>query len=280
MSKLIHILGATSLLISSHVVVAGTIIEIKNNNEIFTVMTDGKQARMNTGASDYVIVDYKTNSMKNVNRNNRQVMLFDIDNMTKTGNVPRVQLSIKNLGAGSSIAGYKTQKFGYAVNGKTCGIVYGSKDAYQHKGVNALFDTIKTMMQKQLAMLGGFASMVDDCTLADVEISNHVATIGAPMRIEKKGSVDIEVKSIKLDVPLPANTFVIPVSYKIVSINGESQKLQKDMTKMQRQISQNQQPKMQQMMQQMQQSGQMPPEVMERMRRAQEQMKRYPRQGY
>ena len=42
------------------------------------------------------------------------------------------------------------------------------------------------MMQKQLAMLGGFASMVDDCTLADVEISNHVATIGAPMRIEKK----------------------------------------------------------------------------------------------
>ena len=154
MSKLIHILGATSLLISSNVVVAGTIIEIKNNNEIFTVMTDGKQARMNTGGSDYVIVDYKANSMKNVDRKNRQVMLLDTNNMHKKGNAPRVQLSIKNLGAGSSIAGYKTQKFGYAVNGKTCGIVYGSKDAYQHKGVNALFDTIKTMMQKQLAMLG------------------------------------------------------------------------------------------------------------------------------
>ena len=122
--------------------------------------------------SNYVIVDYKNNSMKNVDRKNRQVMLLDIDNMPKTGKAPRVQLSIKNLGAGSSIAGYKTQKFGYAVNGKACGVVYGSKDAYQHKDVNALFDTIKTMMQKQLAMLGGFASMVDDCTLADVEISN------------------------------------------------------------------------------------------------------------
>ena len=143
MSKLIHILGATSLLISSNVVVAGTIIEINNNNEIFTVMTDGKQARMNTGASDYVIVDYKNNSMKNVDRKNRQVMLLNIDNMPKTGNAPRIQLSIKNLGAGSTIAGYKTQKFSYAVNGKACGVVYGSKDAYQHKGVNALFDTIK-----------------------------------------------------------------------------------------------------------------------------------------
>ena len=74
-------------------------------------------------------------------------------------------------------------------------------------------------------------------------------------------------------MPLPANTFVIPVSYKTVSINGESQKLQKDTAKVQRQISQNQQP-------QMQQSGQMPPEVMQRIRHAQEQMKRYPRQGY
>ena len=140
MSKLIHILGATSLLISSNAVVAGTIIEISNNNEIFTVMTDGKQARMNTGASDYVIVDYKNNSMKNVDRENRQVMLLNIDNMPKTGNAPRIQLSIKNLGAGSTIAGYKTQKYSYAVNGKACGVVYGSKDAYQHKGVNALFD--------------------------------------------------------------------------------------------------------------------------------------------
>ncbi len=84
------------------------------------------------------------------------------------------------------------------------------------------------------------------------------------------------LKSIKFNVTLPADTFAIPASYKTVSINGEPQQLQKDMTKMQRQISQNQQPQMQQM----QQSGQMPPGAMERIRRTQQQMRQYQQPGY
>ena len=271
MIKMIQFIS-TFLIFSSSISMAGTIIEIKNNNEIITVMTDGKQARMNMGGSDYVIVDYKNKSVRNVDSKKRQVILFDIDHIAKTGNAPRVQMSIKNLGAGSSIAGYKTQKFSYTVNGKSCGVVYGSKDAYQHKGINVLFNAINTMMQNQLAMLGGFASMVDACTLGDVEMSNHVATIGVPMRIEKKGSVDTEVRSIKLDVALPADTFVIPVAYKTVNSNGEVQKVQKGRAKVPRHISQNQQPQMQRM----QQSGQLRPEMMEQMRRSQQMMRQYP----
>ena len=271
MTKMIQIIS-TFLLFSSSISMAGTIIEIKNNNEITTVLTDGKQARMNMGGSDYVIVDYKNNSVKVVDRKNRQVMLFDIDTMSKTGNAPRLQMSIKNLGAGPSIAGYKTQKFGYTVNGKVCGVVYGSKNAYQHKDIKVLFDAIITMMQQQLSMLGGFTSLLDACTLADIEMSNHVATIGVPMRIEKKGSVDTEVKSIKLDVDMPADTFAVPVSYKTINTNGEVQKIQKSMTRVQRHISQNQQPQIQQM----QRPGQLTPARMEQMRRNQPMMRQYP----
>jgi len=275
MIKTIQIIS-TSLLFSSSISMAGTIIEIKNNNEIITVLTDGKQARVNTGDSDYVIVDFKNNNVKTVDRQKRQVQLFYIDNMSTTGKAPKIQTSIKNLGAGSSIAGYKTQKFSYAVNGKTCGVIHSSKAAYQHKDVKAMFNAIKTVMQQQLAMLGGFASMVDACTLADIEISNYVATIGAPMRIEKKGSIDTEVKSIKFNVTLPADTFVIPVSYKTVAINGEAQKMQKGTAQMPRHVSQNQQPQMQQM----KQPGQMPPGAMERIRRTQQQMRQYQQPGY
>ena len=273
MIKAIQIIS-TFLLFSSSISMAGTVIEIKNNNEIITVLTDGKQARMNMGGSDYVIVDYKNSNVKTVDREKRQVKLFYIDNMSKTGNVSKIQASIKNLGAGPSIAGYQTQKFAYAVNGKACGVIHGSKAAYQHKDVKAMFNAIKTMMQQQLALLGGFASMVDACTLADIEMSNYVATIGAPMRIEKKGSVDTEVRSIKFDVALPADTFVIPESYKTVATNGEMPEVKKGVEKMPRHISQNQQPQMQQMLRQ--RPAQLPPGMMEQMRRSQPMMRKYP----
>ncbi len=278
MIKMIQVIIAL-LVFSSATSMAGTIIEIKSKNETATILTDGKQARLNTGGLDYVIINYKNNTVKAVDTKKRQVMLFDMGNMPKMGSAPKIQTSIKNLGAGLSIAGYKTQKFSYIVNGKTCGVIYGSKQAFQHKDVKALFNAMKIMMQKQQAMLGGFAAMVDDCTLGDIEMSNYTATIGVPMRTEKKGMIDFEVKSIKLDVALPADTFVIPASYKTTSIKEEMQKASKDMAKMQQQMQQYA-PQMQQMMQQMQQSGQMPPEVIERMRQAQEQMKQYQQQGY
>ena len=126
MIKTIQIISII-LFFSVSTVMAGTVIEVKNKNEITTILTDGKQARLNTGGLDYVIINYKNNTMKAVDTKKRQVMLFDIDNMPKMGNAPKIQTSIKNLGAGSSIAGYKTQRVSYAVNGKNCGVIFGSK---------------------------------------------------------------------------------------------------------------------------------------------------------
>jgi hypothetical protein len=278
MIKAIQIISII-LFFSVSTVMAGTVIEVKNKNETTTVLTDGKQARLNTGGLDYVIINYKNNTVKAVDTKKRQVMLFDMDNMPKMGSAPKIQTSIKNLGAGSSIAGYKTQRFSYTVNGKNCGVIFASKQAYQNKDIKALFDAMRNMMKKQQAMLGGFAGMVDGCTLGDIEMSNHTMKIGVPMRTEKNGIVDFEIKSIKFDVTLPADTFVIPASYKTTSIKEEMKNASKDMMKMQQQMQQYA-PQMQQMMQQMQQSGQIPPEVMERMRQAQEQMKQYQKPGY
>ncbi len=99
-------------------------------------------------------------------------------------------------------------------------------------------------------------------------VSEHVNTIGVPMRTEKNGRVDSEVKSIQLNVELAADTFVIPASYKTVTMEQQMREMKQAMQK--------HQPQMQQMMQQMQQSGRMSPEMMEQMRRMQDMMQ--PRQ--
>ena len=146
---------------------------------------------------------------------------------------------------------------------------------------------MKIILEKQRAVLGGFAAFVDDCTLADMQVADHVNTIGMPMRTEKNGRVESEIKSINVDAVLPANTFVIPANYTNVTMPDEMKAATKDMANAQQQIpqrgyygQQGQQPQVQQMARQMQQSGQMPPEVMERIRRAQEQMKQYPQPRY
>jgi hypothetical protein len=267
-------LFAISFIFCSPALQAGTIIQIQNKNELSTVLTDGTQVRMNAGESEYIIIDYKSHRVKVVSPQKQEVMLLDTDGMAAGNNAPVVRTSINKIGAGGAIAGYKTQKFSYTANGKPCGIIYGSRDAYQVKGIKELFSAMKSMVEKQQAVLGGFAGMVDDCTLADMKLSDQVNTIGVPMRTVKNGRVETEIKSIKVNVTLPADTFVIPASYKAVTMQEQMNEVSKDMSTMQQQMQQYQ-PQMQQMMRQMQESGQLSPEALEQMRRAQEMMKQY-----
>lgn len=277
-------LMAMVLLLCSPLVQAGTIVEIQNQGELTRIMTDGQQARINMSAAEYVIINYKNRSVRVVDPQKQQVMLLDADtkSVAAANNFLSIRTSMNKLGSGQMIAGYKTQRYGYSANGKSCGVIYGSNEAYQVKGIKQLVSAMNTMMEKQRAALGGLAGMIDDCTLADMMLSDQVASIGIPMRTEKNGHIDSEIKSIKTEVDLPVNTFVIPAAYKTVTMQDQVNSVTKDMANVQPQMqgnkNQDQQAQMQQMMRQMQQSGQLTPEMMEQMRRAQDMMKQYQRQ--
>ncbi len=267
MIKMIQLASAVFLFISANAVSAGTIIQIQDSGDLITVSTDGQFARMDMPGDEYVIMDYKKHTVKVVNPQKRQVMLLGADATSAGRSGPEIRTSVKKLGTGVKIAGYPTQKYAYSANGKACGVIYGSKDVYQKQGIKELLQTMQDMMEKQQAILGGLAGMMDDCRLADMKVSDHVNTIGVPMRTEKNGMVDSEVKSIKLDVNLAADIFVIPAAYKTITMEQQIREVKQQM--------QQYQPQMQQMMQQMQQSGQMTPEMMDQMRRAQDMMKQY-----
>ena len=260
--------------VSFHVT-AGTVVEIESDGELTTVMTDGKQARMNTSTSEYVIVNYKNNDVKFINPSEKEVMLLTGDDIPVSSKKAAViKTSIKNLGSGPVIAGYKTEKFSYLANDKDCGVLYGSKKAYQTKGISELFDAMKAMVDKQRAIMGNYAHMMDDCTRADMNISDYVSTTGVPMRTENNGRVTSEIKSIKVGVSLSADVFEIPTGYKVVKLQDKMNEMSAGAAKAQKEMQQYQ-PQMQEMMKRMQQSGQMTPEMMEQMRQAQEMMKQY-----
>lgn len=255
---------------------AGTIIKIQNSNEIITVLTDGQKARMDMAGSEYVIVDYTTHQMKMVNPAKQEVMVVDADGLPKTGSAPGINTELRRIGSGGKVAGYDTNKFEYFADGDSCGVVYGSKQAFEAEGIKDLLNAMKIMIERQRAMLGGLAGMMNACILADMKMSDHVDTLGVPMRTEKRGKLDMEIKSIELNANVKASTFVIPAAYRTVSMNEQLN----GMGKQGHALQQQQQPQMQHMMQQMQQmqqSGQLTPEMMEQMRRAQEMMKQYQR---
>jgi outer membrane lipoprotein-sorting protein len=274
MIKSIRLFGFVFFLFSA-VTMAGTVVEIQSKDELTTILTDGQRARINMGGSNYIIVDYSEQSVKMVSPEKQQVILFNETAMT-SGNksTAAVRTAIERLGEGKEVAGYKTQRFGYAANGKQCAVIYGSWDAYQAKGIKELLTAMKTVMEKQQALIGGFAALVDDCVLADMQISNHVDAIGVPMRTEKNGQVDTEIKSIKVDAEIPDDVFTIPASYKTVSMQQQLSGLSENMARMQQHVQQYQ-PTAPQMMRQMQPPAQLSPQAMEQMRRTQGMPPRY-----
>lgn len=269
---------AVSQAFAAHYAYAGTIVKIQNNNELTTMITDGNKARMNMSASEYVVIDYKKQKVSMVNPKEKQVMEMNMDTLAgkSSSSAPRVRDSLSRGRAGPSIAGYETHQYSYSVNGKSCGDIYASIDAYKEKGMKELLKAMRTMVDQQRAMLGGLAGMMDDCTLADMQMIDRVKTIGIPMRTVKNGRVESEVKSIQTGVAVAADTFTIPASYKKVSVEQQMQEASRAMQQAPQQVP----PGMQDMMRQMQQSGQMTPEMMEQMRRSQEMMKQYQQPRY
>lgn len=270
MIKSIQLMAVLCLLCPS-MTMAGTIIEIQNKNELTTVLTDGQQARISMGEGEFVIVDHKSQQLIIVDSQEQKVRLFDAKQIPANSYGPTIRTEVKLLGTGSDIAGYKTHKYEYFANGKFCGVIHGSKTAYQVQGVKQLVNAMKVLMDRQQAILGGLAGMLDVCTLADMKLSDQVATIGVPMRSEKNGAVETEIKTIKTGVDIASDAFVIPASYRTTAMQGQINDVAAT-----RAPAQQRQPQMQDTMWQMQPSGQAPPQAMPHMRRAQEMMRQYP----
>jgi len=192
MIKIIHLFGMLCLFSSA--VVAGTVVEIQNKNELTTAVTDGRKVRMNMSTSEYVVLDYSDHSVKIVDQQKQLVTFVNVTELTADSNAKTVQASITPQGHGQVIAGYNTQKFSYSANGRRCGVLYGSQNAYQTEGVKEMLAAMKIMMEKQRAALGGFASLVDACTLADMQLIDFVNMVEIMIGFGSK----VSIKSISL----------------------------------------------------------------------------------
>lgn len=253
---------------------AATLVDVKDKKNGHTqIMTDGKKARMDMGDDgSYMVIDYDRHTVHAVLPEQQQIMDLSGD-MPAMGGAPaqQVHTELSAAGDGPTIAGYATKKYSLKANGRHCGVIYGSKEAMHAAGISQLFDAMKRMIDKQRAAMGGYASMVDDCTRANMDFASLAETVGVPMKmVDKNGSDASEVSAINTSATLPADAFLLPDTYKVVTIAEQAQQAQQGMQQLQQQM-----PQIENMLKQMQQQGGIPPEAMEQLKRYQQMMQQH-----
>lgn len=259
--------------------IAATLIEVTSKDGGHTqIMMDGNKSRIDMGEGQgYMLIDYKKQTMLAVVPEKKQILDMSGDMPSMGGRpAPKLKTELVSNGSGPTIAGYSTKKFTLKAEGKVCGTLFGSKAAMETTGIAKLFKSMKAMAEKQRAAMGGYASMIDVCTRANMDFASQGLKVGVPMRmLDASGKITSEIKSIKTNANLPANAFALPRGYETISMADQmnrakqsmGQGMSQNMNQGQRQV-----PDMQQMMKQMQQSGRMSPEAMEQMKRYQEMM--------
>jgi hypothetical protein len=255
-------------LLHSGLIHAGTFIEVKHDNTLSTILSEGDKTRMSSSSSDYLVIDNSSKTIKAVNDAQRKVVVIDMNSLSVSDVAP-VRVEFRNYGQGPRIAGFDTTRYEYMVDGRSCGFVYGSQSAMQADGIESMFRAMNTMIDSQRAMIGGFAALMDECKQADISLNEHVQRIGLPMRTERKGSIQSEVKTIRLNVPVPPESFIVPDNYVAVGALDEMKSVEKQRYDARRAPAEQMPPHMQDIMKQMRESGRYTPEQIERMQRMQ-----------
>jgi len=255
-------------LLYSGLIHAGTFIEVKHDNTLSTILSEGDKTRMSSSSSDYLVIDNSSKTIKAVNDAQRKVVVIDMNSLSVSDVAP-VRVEFRNYGKGPSIAGFDTTRYEYMVDGRSCGFVYGSRSAMQADGIETMFMAMNTMIDSQRAMMGRFASLLDECKQADISLNEHVERIGLPMRTERKGTIKSEVKSIRLNVPVPPDSFIVPDNYVAVGAIDEMKAVEKQRHDARRAPADQMPAHMQDIMKQMRESGRYTPEQIERMQRMQ-----------
>jgi len=213
--------SALAFLFATTIAPADTVIEFSYNNTKSQRPTHDNIARINSrGTNDYMLVNFNTSSIYSVAPEDKQITnLSSSISSISLLKAPSIRLDIKPAGPGPVIAGYNTKKYRLSANGDYCGTLFASREALKGSAIENMFGTLKTMADKHLDSLGGFAVVIPTCQLARMRLAEKLQHIGAPMRVlDIEGNIDSEITRIIKNAGVEPNSYSLPANFKKVSM--------------------------------------------------------------
>jgi hypothetical protein len=197
---------------------AATLVEVKHAEGLSRLYREGPAARMELpGERGFVLMDSSRQTLFVVMPEQR--MALDLSDTLKSdaaGAPSPVNATFSKEGGGPTIAGYRTFRYGYSVEGTRCGTVFASKEALEHAGMQDLFAMMERMASQAQAVASAFTSSTDPCQQADHKLGEKVQSVGAPMRVLDPGGTPVsEITRIDRNAALPPNAFAIPAGYRV-----------------------------------------------------------------
>lgn len=197
---------------------AATLVEVKHAEGLSRLYREGPAARMEMpGERGFVLMDTSRQTLFVVMPEQRMALdLSDTLNSDGPGAGSPVNAAFSKEGGGPTIAGYRTYRYSYAVEGTRCGTVFASKEALEHAGMQDLFTMMERMASQAQAVANAFTSSTDPCQQADHKLGEKVQSVGAPMRVlDPGGALVSEITRIDRNATLPPNAFAVPAGYRV-----------------------------------------------------------------
>lgn len=260
------------LLISAiNFVFADTLIKIKTEDgSISEIQSNGKSTRLSMAPEPgYVLINHSNNNMYIVMPEERTILNMKAE---KSPAIPPAKLDVKirELGKGPTIAGYATKKFNLTADGQDCGTIFGSQQALNNSDINKVFVAVNEIMASQNQMTGGMSPMKDACEQADMDLLGQTKMTGLPLKtLDANGALTSEVISINTREKFSDKNFDLPPDYTITTMAEMMQDMQQQMAEQMQEATKHM-PDMEQMMNQMEN---MSPEMKEELEKMQERMK-------
>lgn len=243
---------------------AATLIESRTiDDSLNRIIIESDKVKLDMPEDNsFMLMDLKTNSLKMVIHNEKQVMdmseFIQSDKTTASSSDSRYQ--IKKKGSGPKLLGYDTTEYAIYANKQYCGSSFVSAQAMKDTGLSRFADKLSDLqsgMNQQMSQMGGIdpVNLSSDCEKAEEALDKKLSKIGMPLRsINADRQLQSEITKIQKNYKLSANSFSIPKGYKQTSqaeaMNEAMQGMQQEMQDMMK----NMPPEMRQMIeQQMQQ---------------------------
>ncbi len=200
---------------------AATLIETEESgNGVQKMWIDGSKMRVDMGhGRDYMLVDYANKKIMVIDPDKKEMM--DMSDLVGGGvdNTKGLNVRVKHLGSGPTIAGYATQKYSLSVNGRTCSQTLVSLKAL--KDAN-LANLLEAMTRIDFNPMG--SQFMNECDRADILFAKRMKKLGMPLgTIEQNGRVTDKVKRIVKNAALPPGGFKIPSGYRVVNMQQKMQ---------------------------------------------------------
>lgn len=232
---------------------AAALVEMKTQEGMTRIYSEGTQARMDVGNGSYMLIDSKASTLFVIMPDKQRAMDMShlLNNPPARTREDITDLNLEKQGNGPRVAGYSTERYRYTAGGKSCGDLLSSREALDDSGLQQAFDTLQRLSAHADAIMQQFARRDDPCQQVGNSFATRIREVGIPMRVTlADGTLLSEIVRLETNASLPANAFDVPAGYTRINAGAMVDQAQRQLRRLQ-------------------ESGQIPPHLLEQIRELQ-----------